>query len=168
MAENRSLKEIITDLTNVISRVGQRQLMKDMNETGLSHSQMITITRLYNHAGGGISAMGAHMGTSDAAASQLIERLVNLGLVERIECSEDRRKKQVALTSKGRLIVERMIERREETVTRTLAEIPLEKQHLIVESAEILAEAARKFEQELDQEESNGSPRQHRNEVTPG
>jgi len=77
MDEKRSLKEIVKEFTTIMTTLGQRQVMQYMNRTGLSHSQMMTIGRLYAHGGVGISEMSAHMGTTDAAASQLIDRLVN-------------------------------------------------------------------------------------------
>jgi len=153
MTDEKPLKEVIVALANVFTRVDQRLLKEYMNQTGLSHSQMMTLARLYRHGGGGISAMGAHLGTTDAAASQLIDRLVNLGMVERIESETDRRAKKVILTAKGRASVEEMIARREDMVKRMLALIPPEKQRLIVDAAVVLAQAAQEFEQSLNLEE---------------
>ena len=159
MTESKPLHEVIAELTNVITRVGQSQLKEFMNETGLSHSQMMTLSRLYNHGGGGISEMGTHLGTTDAAASQLIERLVNLGLVERIESETDRRMKKIALTQKGRAIFDKMIARRDKMVKQMLSTIPLEKQHLIVEAASALTEAARNYEQLMNLEKTKSDTR---------
>lgn len=154
MTESRPLHEVIAELANVITRLGQSQLKEYMNETGLSHSQMMTLSRLYNHGGGGISEMGTHLGTTDAAASQLIERLVNQGLVERIESETDRRMKKIALTPKGRAIFDKMIARRNQMVKQMLSTIPLEKQHLIFEAASALTEAARNYEQLMNLEKT--------------
>lgn len=159
MTESKPLHEIIAELANVITRLGQTQLKEYMNETGLSHSQMMTLGRLYNHGGGGISEMGAHLGTTDAAASQLIERLVNLGLVERIESETDRRMKKIALTPKGRAIFDKMISRRDQMVKQMLSTIPEEKQRLIVEAASALTEAASNYEQIMNLEKMRSETR---------
>ena len=103
--------------------------------------------------------MGTHLGTTDAAASQLIERLVNLGLVERIESETDRRMKKIALTQKGRAIFDKMIARRDKMVKQMLSTIPLEKQHLIVEAASALTEAARNYEQLMNLEKTKSDTR---------
>lgn len=167
MTESKPLHEIIAELANVITRLGQTQLKEYMNETGLSHSQMMTLSRLYNHGGGGISQMGAHLGTTDAAASQLIERLVNLGLVERIESETDRRMKKIALTPKGREIFDKMIARRDNMVKQMLSTIPQDKQHLIVEAAAALTEAARNYEQLMNLEKSRSDSRAASSDTKP-
>ncbi len=152
MTEQKPLKELIGELANVITRVSQSQIKEYMNETGLSHSQFMTLMRLYRHEGGYISAMSAHLGTTDAAASQLIERLVNLGLVDRFESETDRRAKKVVLTEKGRAMVEHLLDLRKLMVDEMISNIPPEKQQLIVEAAGTLVEAAQKFEQRFNRD----------------
>jgi len=159
MTQERPLKELIGELANVITRVGQSQLKEYMNQTGLSHSQMMTLSRLYNHGGGRISQMGAHLGTTDAAASQLIDRLVNLGMVERIDSETDRRAKKIILTPKGKAVIDEMIARRERMVELMLATIPPEKQQLIREAASTLADAAREFETRINAEKATDGER---------
>ena len=101
--------------------------------------------------------MGTHFGTTDAAASQLIDRLANQGLVERNECPEDRRKKHVILTEKGRLIMERMASERSCMVDQLLAEVPPEKQALIIEVLATMIDAAKRVQDQLNSEASTNS-----------
>jgi DNA-binding MarR family transcriptional regulator len=150
MDEKRSLKEIVKEFTTIMTTLGQRQVMQYMNRTGLSHSQMMTIGRLYAHGGVGISEMSAHMGTTDAAASQLIDRLVNQGFVERNESTSDRRKKEVILTAKGRAIIESMGEQREQIVDAILTHVSVEKQAFIAEAMNVILEAAYKVQEQMD------------------
>ena len=48
-----------------------------------------------------MSDLGEDLGTSSAAASQLLHRMVQLGLIERSEDPNDRRIKQLNLSQKG-------------------------------------------------------------------
>lgn len=149
MTDAKDLKNTVREFTSIIFTLGQRQIFQYMDETGLSRSQLMTLGRLYAHSGAGISAMGAHLGTTDAAASQLIDRLVNQGLVERQESPEDRRKKQVLLTDKGKAIIEGMSNQRTVMVNQILAHIPPEKQSLIGEALTIMIDASRAVEREM-------------------
>ena len=49
----------------------------------------------------GVSDIGSALGITSAAASQMLERLVQHGLIERTEDPNDRRAKKIALTDKG-------------------------------------------------------------------
>jgi DNA-binding MarR family transcriptional regulator len=150
MPEATQLKNTLKEFATLIFTLGQQQIMQYTNSTGLSHSQLKTLGHLYAHSGAGISAMGTHLGTTDAAASQLIDRLVNQGLVERNECPQDRRKKQVVLTEKGRSIIESMANERSQMVDHILAEVPPEKQPLVIEALENMTDAAIRVQQQMN------------------
>ena len=80
-------------------------------ECGLSMSQAGVLFRLLGHGHGhrtmtGVSDIGNHLGVSSAAASQLLDRLVQQGLILRSEDPEDRRAKRISLTGQGRKVVE--------------------------------------------------------------
>jgi DNA-binding MarR family transcriptional regulator len=77
-----------------------------MDASGLSNSQVNALMRLYHSEACGVSEIGEHVGISNAAASQMVDRLVQMGLVERTEKPDDRRVKQLTLTVKGRTLVE--------------------------------------------------------------
>jgi DNA-binding MarR family transcriptional regulator len=83
-----------------------------MDASGLSHSQVNALMRLYHSEACGVSEIGEHVGISNAAASQMIDRLVQMGLVARAEKPDDRRAKQLTLTVKGRTLVEEGVEAR--------------------------------------------------------
>ncbi len=83
-----------------------------MDETGLSFSQIMVLMRLYHGSKSGVSEIGEQLGITNAAASQSIDRLVNLGLIERTEDPMDRRAKQLVLTRKGQALVEKGIKAR--------------------------------------------------------
>lgn len=76
-------------------------------ECGLSMSQAGVLFRLHGHGTTkGVTDIGGHLGVSSAAASQLLDRLVQQGLILRSENPEDRRAKRIALTEQGRGVVD--------------------------------------------------------------
>ena len=72
-----------------------RDFKRYMDESNLSPTQVNALMYLYYHNMGGVSDLGDHMGISNAAASQMVDRLVQAGLFERTECLEDRRIKEM-------------------------------------------------------------------------
>ncbi len=75
-------------------------------ETALSLSQVSTLFRLYHHGPSSVNELAEHLGISVPAVSQLLDNLVNSGLILRTEDPTDRRAKLIALTDKGALTVE--------------------------------------------------------------
>jgi DNA-binding MarR family transcriptional regulator len=73
---------------------------------GLTMPQMNVLMRLYYHGPCDMSGLMDTMLSTRAAVSQMVERMVQQGLVERGEVPGDRRARQVSLTAKGRATVE--------------------------------------------------------------
>jgi DNA-binding MarR family transcriptional regulator len=77
-----------------------QDFMESMRKTGLSAPQIHAVLHIYHSQNGecGLSEISGLTNSSEAAASQLVERLVQQGLVERKEDSQDRRNKKLRLT----------------------------------------------------------------------
>jgi DNA-binding MarR family transcriptional regulator len=59
-----------------------------------------------NHKGAcGVSDIGSDLGVTNSAASQMLDRLVQLKLITRTEDPTDRRGKQIVLTDQGRQVL---------------------------------------------------------------
>lgn len=101
-----------------------RDFHRFTRESGVSMSQLNALFRIYHGGACGISDIGEHLGVTSAASSQMIDRLVQLDLLQRSEDPLDRRNKSLALTDKGRALIADSIEARRrwlEDLTRTLA-----------------------------------------------
>lgn len=83
-----------------------------VRNAGLSMPQMGLLMQLYHHGSCGVTDVSRQSGVTNAAASQLVDRLVDKHLVERIEDARDRRVKQLSLTGAGRQLVETSIRER--------------------------------------------------------
>jgi DNA-binding MarR family transcriptional regulator len=92
-----------------------RGIMGSMKQDGLSMPQIYTLMYLYHEGEVRISDIGVLMDVGKAAASQLVERLVQQGLVERVEDESDRRAKKIRLEPKSLRLIEKglAVQRRE-------------------------------------------------------
>lgn len=84
-----------------------RGIMGSMKQDGLSMPQIYTLMYLYHEGEVRISDIGVLMDVGKAAASQLVDRLAQQGLVERIEDENDRRAKKIRLLPKSLELIEK-------------------------------------------------------------
>jgi DNA-binding MarR family transcriptional regulator len=71
-----------------------------------------TLHFLNHHGNAGVSDLGEHLGVSNAASSQMVEKLVEEGLIERVEDPDDRRMKKITLTAAGNEVLNESISAR--------------------------------------------------------
>lgn len=83
-------------------------LSKELNRGNLSYPQFFLLTYLSSEEYLTMTDISKKMGHSTAAATGLVDRIENLGYVERTHASEDRRKIMVRITPKGVEMVARM------------------------------------------------------------
>jgi DNA-binding MarR family transcriptional regulator len=91
-------------------------------ESGLSMSQLGALFQIRRRGSSGVTDLGDDLGVTSSAASQMLERLVQQGLILRSEDPSDRRVKQVVLTEKGRQVLQESIRARQSWLS-DLAEI---------------------------------------------
>jgi DNA-binding MarR family transcriptional regulator len=143
MSPTKELIEVIHEWSEVFMRRSGRDFKRFMDETGLSFSQLNVLMRLYHGGNSGVSEIGEQMGVTSAAASQAFDRLVLLGLIERTEDPKDRRAKRLALTPKGRTLIESGIEARSRWVEGLTDALTPEQQSMTISALTLLTEAAR-------------------------
>ncbi len=146
MLSTKELSDVIREWSEVFMRHSGRDFRRYMDENALSFSQVNVLMRLFHSGKSGVSQMGEEMGITNAAASQAIDRLVNMGLIARSEDPEDRRAKQLVLTEKGRGLVNRAIESRSRWVEDLTASLSPQDQQRIASALELITEAARKMD----------------------
>ena len=115
-AENSPTPELdIHQHFEVFMQRSLRGIMGSMKQDGLSMPQIYTLMYLYHEGEVRISDIGVLMDVGKAAASQLVDRLVQQGLVERVEDESDRRAKKIRLQPKSLRLIEKglMVQRRE-------------------------------------------------------
>lgn len=83
-----------------------RNVLLFTKEHNLSMSQMGALMNIHRQGVCSVSDVGDELGVTSAAASQMLDRLVQQGLIARTEDPHDRRGKQIALTDKGRQVLQ--------------------------------------------------------------
>ncbi len=92
-----------------------RSMRGDMHyarENCLSRSMIGTLFHLGHRDHAGVTDLSEHLGVSSAAASQMLERLVEEGLIQRAEDPDDRRMKKITLTDKGYQVMKETVSAR--------------------------------------------------------
>ena len=145
-----STQKQLTDAARAWAEVFMHHSMRDfgrfMHAAGLSAPQYNALMRLHHQETCGVSDIGRQLGVSNAAASQMLNRMVQQGLLERTENAGDRRVRQLSLTSKGRRLVEQAIDARHQWFTRLTVQLTREQQAVIVTGLTNLVQAARQLE----------------------
>ena len=97
-------------ILNMRNSIGN--FMRFAREKNFSLPQLSALIHLSQNEECNISGLGTEFGVTNAAVSQLLEKMVQQGLVHRSEDPQDRRNKVLVLTEDGKKIAnEGMIER---------------------------------------------------------
>jgi DNA-binding MarR family transcriptional regulator len=129
-----------------------RNFLRYARESGLSMSQFGVLFHLSRKQSSGVTDLGEHLGVTSAAASQLLERLVQQGLILRSEAPHDRRVKQIVLTDKGCQVLEEGISAHQDWLV-DLAEALSSEEIVQVQSAlELLIDKTHYLGQPVDSE----------------
>ncbi len=143
MSQTKLLTEVIRDWSQVFMQRSMRDFKQFMDSTGLSFSQINILMRLFHGESTTVSEIGDLLGVTNAAASQAVDRLVVLGLIERTEDPDDRRTKRLALTQTGRTTIEKGIEARSQWVEGITDALDPDQQEMIISALNLLSEAAK-------------------------
>ena len=116
--------------------------------TGLSMPQFSVMMQLHYRGACGMSKISEGYDITPAAASQLVDKLVQSGLIQRVEDPNDRRAKLLSLTDKGREFIQRGIEERYRWVDELVGKLTAEERIQISNALDIMTRAAQELESE--------------------
>lgn len=128
-------------------RRSMHDFMEFTRASGLTMVQLNTLMRLHFGGACGVSDLGNHLGVTSAAASQLVERLAQMGLLERTQDPNDRRTRPLAVTDQGRALIQQGIEARRRWISDLTCELSAEDQQSITVALTLLTNAAQALEQ---------------------
>ena len=114
--------------------------------TGLSMPQFSILMQLHHKGPCGMSEISERFDVSAAAASQLVEKLVQAGYLERAEDPTDRRAKLLTLSTKGEELINQGTEERYRWMDDLVDTLSAEDQKKAVDTLEILTKAAQQLE----------------------
>src|SRR5512133_1673266 len=99
------LTQRLGEWQHVVMRHSMHALFHYSRRSGMSMPQLMTLFKIHRSHHCGVTTVGEELGVTSAAASQMLDRLVQLGLVERREDPEDRRGKVISLSPEGERIM---------------------------------------------------------------
>jgi DNA-binding MarR family transcriptional regulator len=118
--------------------------------TGLSMPQFSILMQLHHKGACGMSDISERFEITPAAASQLVDKLVQSGLIIREEDPNDRRAKLLNLTEKGRELVQQGHEERYRWVDELGRKLTAEERARVSEALDILTRSAQELEEETN------------------
>jgi DNA-binding MarR family transcriptional regulator len=116
--------------------------------TGLSMPQFSLLTQMYHRGACGMSGISEQFEITPAAASQMVDKLVQSGYIVREEDPNDRRAKTLNLTTKGRQLIDAGNEERYRWVEELAGKLNAEERAQIVEALERMTRAIQELEGE--------------------
>ena len=116
--------------------------------TGLSMPQFSILMQLHHKGACGLSEISERFEVSPAAASQLVDKLVQSGYIQREEDPSDRRAKLLNLTEKGRELIRQGIDERYRWVEELAGRLTAEERMQVSEALNIMTRAAEELEAE--------------------
>jgi len=116
--------------------------------TGLSMPQFSVMMQLHYKGACGMSQVSERFEITAAAASQLVDKLVQSGLIKRDEDPHDRRAKVLNITDKGRELIQRGIEERYRWVDQLEGRLTVGERAQVSEALNIMIRAAQELEAE--------------------
>jgi DNA-binding MarR family transcriptional regulator len=146
MSETQTFSQIVRQWMDTFMHRSMRGWSQFVKSTGLSMPQFSILMQLYHKGASGMSELSERFGISPAAASQLVDKLVQADLLLRTENPNDRRAKQVALTARGKQLIEQGIAERYRWMEKLDENLSLEERNKVAEALKILDEAAKELD----------------------
>jgi DNA-binding MarR family transcriptional regulator len=144
--DDRETMQAVLDWSTVFMRISMQDFNRHTRSAGFSFVQMNVLMHLYYGGPREVMAFSELLQVSPAGASQMIERLVQQGLVQRCESPDDRRVRLVHLTGRGRQVVDESIRARQQWVERLVASLSEEERHAVGQALRVLTEQAARLE----------------------
>jgi DNA-binding MarR family transcriptional regulator len=116
---------------------------------GLSMPQLGILMQLHYRGTCGISQLSERFDITNAATSQLVDKLVQSGLIQREEDPHDRRAKLLNLTDKGKEIIQQGTERRYRWAEDLARKLSAEERAKVSEALDIMTRVAQEIPTEM-------------------
>jgi DNA-binding MarR family transcriptional regulator len=149
MSSTKQFESVLRAWLEVLLSRSNEEFARFLKKKELNYAQFGVLMRLYHHGECAVTDLGKQFGITMPAASQLVDRMVREGLIERTESVHDRRMKQLALTSQGRSLVRAAMDARMDWTRDLGAALAPEQRETIAEALAALIVAAQAVEQPL-------------------
>ncbi len=147
MTPSPQLAQIIRNWMDVSMHRSMRDRSHFTKAAGLSMPQFGILMQLHYSNNCGISDISERFEISNAAASQLVDKLVQSGLIERAEDPHDRRAKQIQLSAKAKAMIEKGTSERYRWVDQLVVSLDAKDREKVADALRILTQATQKLDQ---------------------
>lgn len=134
------LAQTLQEWMRLVMQHSMRNFILHAKQLNFSMVQINALFRIHHKGACGVAELGDEMGVTSAAASQLLERLVQQGLAVRTEDPQDRRNKRVALTEAGERIVQESAAARQSWLNQVAELLSAEEQKQVNDALQLLIE----------------------------
>ena len=148
MTKSTQITQPLREWMDVFMHRSMRGWNRFAKSTGLSMPQFSILMQLHYKGPCGMSEISERFDVSAAAASQLVDKLVQAGYIERTEDPHDRRAKLLKLSTNGAKLVDDGIQERYRWMDDLVSKLSATDQTKISEALSILTEAARQMDQQ--------------------
>jgi DNA-binding MarR family transcriptional regulator len=145
MDPNDPLVSTLHSWTKIFMRHSMREFILYSKQCGLSMSQIGALFRI-NESKSRVSRLGGGLGITNAAVSQMLDRLVQQGLILRSEDPDDRRAKQLVLTDRGRQILDESLQARQSWINGLSEVLSAEEKKQVIAALNLLIKKANQLE----------------------
>src|SRR5687768_3885670 len=148
MVSSLQLIKIIRQFMDIAMHHSMRERSHFAKAIGLSMPQFGILMQLHYRGNCGVSDISNRFDITSAAASQLVDKLVQSSLIQREEDPSDRRAKLLNLTDKGKELIQQGIEERYRWVDQLAEKLTAEERAKVAEALNLLTQAAKELEAE--------------------
>jgi DNA-binding MarR family transcriptional regulator len=143
----KSAQQIIRGWMDIFMHRSMHNWSHFAKSTGLSMPQFSILMQLHHKGACGVSNISERFDITNAAASQLVDKLVQSGYLERAEDPSDRRAKVLNLTAAGQTLVMEGIQERHRWMDELVKGLSAGERAKVTEALTILTEAVKRREQ---------------------
>ena len=130
----------LQEWVEITMRRSMHNTVRFAKESGLSMSQMGALFHLHRKGSCAVSDLGDHLDITNAAASQMLDRLVEQGLILRTEDPNDRRLKHIVLTERGKQLIHDSLHARQAWTDELAASLTAEEKKTLTDALHILVD----------------------------
>lgn len=143
---SKPINQIVREWMDVFMHRSMRSWNQFAKSSGLSMPQFSILMQLHHKGPCGMSQISERFDISNAAASQLVDKLVQSGYIERAEDPNDRRAKVLQIAPKGKELIDAGVKERHRWLDELVKTLSVNEKEKISEALTILTESVKKME----------------------
>jgi DNA-binding MarR family transcriptional regulator len=149
MRDSDEVVDALREWTEVFMRRSMGAVVYVARQHELSMSQVGALFQLSHRGMSSVTNIGDKLGVTSAAASQMLDRLVQHGLVARSEDPNDRRAKQVVLTESGGRFVDEAMKARQRWFQSVAEEMSEKERRTVIAGLRIILDKVRRADPDI-------------------